>query len=383
MSVSATCLVTCPGTKHVYAVLAAMLVVLIIWRPGLALQTGQFVVYGMLSVTPLVVPGILLAAWIAASGASGRVAAVFRGRTLQAVVGASMVGATIPVCGVTVLPLMAGLLAARVPLAPVMAFWLASPITGPAMLSATIATLGWPFAVGKALAAIGLGLFGGGITAAFARHEWVASPLRSNLNRRIAWQPEPRLWRRDTDIRCAHLASAGPSRSLFPRMLVCDTPDPARADTSVCGRIPPQCLARAECHGRLCRPRKRLCRAPRGHCWRAGLSGRICCASPDARIAGARDVARCCDGVSGSRRCRQCLGRNGNFPCPEAGALPALPRAGGGRFDGRWLGIRSTILSQSRQPASVGQREGTPSPVGTSGKMPGHGPRLRECASRK
>ncbi|MEM8971231.1 MAG: permease [Pseudomonadota bacterium] len=80
----------------------------------------------------------------------------------------------------TPLPLIAGLLAAGVPLAPVVAFWLASPITGPAILSATAATLGWEFAIGKALAAIGLGLFGGAVTAMVARREWAMTPLRSN-----------------------------------------------------------------------------------------------------------------------------------------------------------------------------------------------------------
>jgi len=169
-----------PGAKHVYILLAATLVALILWRPGFALETAQFVVVGMIHVTPLVIPGILLAAWITASGASDQVAAVFHGRTVQTVIGATIVGALLPVCGVTVLPLMAGLLAARVPLAPVMAFWLASPITGPAMLSATLATLGWEFAIGKALAAIGLGLFGGGMTALVANRDWAMSPLRSN-----------------------------------------------------------------------------------------------------------------------------------------------------------------------------------------------------------
>lgn len=180
MSVSEIVRMARPSAGQVYGLLAATLVALVVWRPGFALETAQFVVLGMIHVTPLVIPGILLAAWITASGASDKVAAVFHGRTVQTVIGATVVGALLPVCGVTVLPLMAGLLAARVPLAPVMAFWLASPITGPAMLSATVATLGWEFALGKALAAIGLGLFGGGMTALVARRDWAMSPLRSN-----------------------------------------------------------------------------------------------------------------------------------------------------------------------------------------------------------
>ncbi|WP_112320763.1 permease [Oceanibium sediminis] len=180
MSVSEIIQYARPGAKHVYILLAATMIALTFWRPGFALETAWFVILGMIHVAPLVVPGILLAAWITASGASDQVAAVFHGRRVQSVIGATVVGALLPVCGVTVLPLMAGLLAARVPLVPVMAFWLASPITGPAMLSATVATLGWEFAIGKALAAIGLGLFGGAMTALVAGCDWVASPLRSN-----------------------------------------------------------------------------------------------------------------------------------------------------------------------------------------------------------
>ena len=165
---------------HAILLLVLALILLFVWRPGFVLDTATFVVWGMIHVTPLVIPGILLAAWITASGAGDRVAAVFHGRMVQTVVAATVVGALLPVCGVTVLPLMAGLLAAGVPLPPVMAFWLASPITGPAMLSATVATLGWEYAVGKTLAAIGLGLFGGAVTALFVRKAWAVSPLRSN-----------------------------------------------------------------------------------------------------------------------------------------------------------------------------------------------------------
>jgi hypothetical protein len=140
---------TRPAARGVYLLIAIAIAVFVLWWGDLAWETAGFVVGGMLEVMPIVVPGIMLAAWITASGASNRVAAVFHGRPVQAIMAATLVGALSPVCGVTVLPLMAGLLAAGVPLAPVMAFWLASPITDPAMLSVTVATLGWQFAIGK------------------------------------------------------------------------------------------------------------------------------------------------------------------------------------------------------------------------------------------
>lgn len=139
-----------------------------------------FVGTGLISVAPLVIPGLLLASWIMASGADTHIARAFEGRRLPAIFAAAAIGAVTPVCGVTVLPLMVGLLAAGIPLAPVMAFWLSSPITDPAMLATTAATLGIGFAIGKTLAAFGLGLWGGLITTVFSSRSWVIAPLRQN-----------------------------------------------------------------------------------------------------------------------------------------------------------------------------------------------------------
>lgn len=154
--------------------------VALIWVPDQVRSTGAFVALSLVDVAPMVVPGIILAAWISASGAGDRVAEVFNGRVFHTVIVASVIGAITPVCGVTVLPLMVGLLGAGVPLAPIMAFWLSSPITDPAMLSMTAATLGIGFALGKTAAAFGLGVFGGLATAALSGRSWTRQPLRSN-----------------------------------------------------------------------------------------------------------------------------------------------------------------------------------------------------------
>lgn len=169
-----------PRRRHPVLLLFAGLGLASLSHPELAAETAWFVARGMIEVIPLVLPGVALAAWITASGAGGHVAALFRGRQAEMIVAATVVGAGLPVCGVTVLPMMAGLLAAGVPLAPVMAFWLASPITGPAMISATLATLGWEFALGKTVAAIFLGVFGGAVTSLLGDRSWARAPLRSN-----------------------------------------------------------------------------------------------------------------------------------------------------------------------------------------------------------
>ncbi|MTI44424.1 hypothetical protein JM93_01955 [Roseibium hamelinense] len=159
--------------------LAVGAVVIALW-PTFMFSGLLFSVQGLIDVAPLVIPGILITAWIMSSGADRLIRSAFQGRVLTSVIAASALGAVTPVCGVTVLPLMAGLLAAGVPFAPVMAFWLSSPITDPAMLATTAATLGIAFAVGKTVAAFGLGLFGGALTAVWGPSGGGQAVLRPN-----------------------------------------------------------------------------------------------------------------------------------------------------------------------------------------------------------
>jgi uncharacterized membrane protein YraQ (UPF0718 family) len=80
-----------------------------------------------------------------------------------------------------VIPLIAALLTMGVPLAPVMAFWLASPVMDPAMFAVTAGTLGLDFAIAKTAAAIGVGLFGGFGVLTLGRGGWLTDPLRPGV----------------------------------------------------------------------------------------------------------------------------------------------------------------------------------------------------------
>lgn len=139
-----------------------------------------YVITSLISIAPLVIPGILLSAWINASGAGRYIARAFQGNIYKTILMASLIGAITPVCGVSVLPLMTGLLAAGIPFAPIMAFWLSSPVTDPAMLTTTFATLGLHFALGKTIAAFAIGLLGGYIITSLPRYDWITGPLRSH-----------------------------------------------------------------------------------------------------------------------------------------------------------------------------------------------------------
>ena len=138
----------------IFAVLAALV-------PQQAAASAIFTAKAVWSVLPFFVLSIGLAAYAKATGAENLVAKAFSGRSDAMVVFASLVGALSPFCSCGVIPIIAALLASGVPLAPVMAFWLASPLMDPSMFAITTGVLGLPFAVAKTVAAIGVGLLGG------------------------------------------------------------------------------------------------------------------------------------------------------------------------------------------------------------------------------
>ena len=120
-----------------------------------------FAAKAFLSTLPYIAFAVLLIAWLKAAGAEAAIGNAFKGRENRMIVMAALFGGLAPFCSCEVIPFIAGLLAVGVPLGPVMAFWLSSPLIDPPTVLITAAALGWPFAIGKAIAAVALGLFGG------------------------------------------------------------------------------------------------------------------------------------------------------------------------------------------------------------------------------
>jgi hypothetical protein len=138
----------------------------------------HFTLQALWQMLPFFVLAIALAAGARASSADNLIAAVFSGNPLRATVLAALVGAISPFCSCGVIPLIAALLGAGVPLAPVMAFWIASPIMDPEMFILTVAGIGFNFALAKTLAAITMGLLAGFSVLTIQRYGGLAAPLR-------------------------------------------------------------------------------------------------------------------------------------------------------------------------------------------------------------
>jgi uncharacterized membrane protein YraQ (UPF0718 family) len=165
-----------------WTALAALFALLAIVVPQQALVSATFTAKSAWSVLPFFALSIGLAAYAKATGADNLIAKAFAGRAETMVVLASLVGALSPFCSCGVIPLIAALLASGVPLAPVMAFWLASPLMDPSMFAITTGVLGLEFALAKTVAAVAVGLLGGfGVLALQRAGVLVGPPLQDGV----------------------------------------------------------------------------------------------------------------------------------------------------------------------------------------------------------
>ena len=129
---------------------------------------------------PFVAAAVMLIAGLKATGATALVARAFEGRETRMIVLAALLGGLAPFCSCEVIPFIAALLAVGAPLSAIMAFWLSSPLIDPPTVLITAGALGWEFAVGKALAAVALGLFGGFGVRLLVWRRAFAAPLREH-----------------------------------------------------------------------------------------------------------------------------------------------------------------------------------------------------------
>ena len=163
------------GDRVVLAFLAALLVLGAADSAQLV-PSARFVLEALVSIAPFLALAVTIAAFAAASGADRLVARVFSGSPVRTVALAALFGALSPFCSCGVIPLIAAMLHAGVPLAPVMAFWLASPVMDPEMFVLTAAGIGTGFAVAKTVAAAGVGLIGGFAVLALQRRGGLRRP---------------------------------------------------------------------------------------------------------------------------------------------------------------------------------------------------------------
>ncbi|MFQ5895628.1 MAG: permease [Nitrospinota bacterium] len=146
-----------------------------VWR------IGGFVLGVSWRILPYFLLSVTLAAAAAAGGWAERRRGALRARERVAVAGAAAFGALSPLCSCGVIPVVGGMLAAGVPLAPIMAFWVSSPLMSPSTFILTWGVLGTPMALARLAVALLLGAGAGYLAYALGRRGRLQGQLRGGF----------------------------------------------------------------------------------------------------------------------------------------------------------------------------------------------------------
>lgn len=150
----------------------------------------EFVALAIWNVWPAFLISVGLGVLVRALKLDGVIRSVFSARIHLAILLAAAVGAFSPFCSCSVVPVISGLLLSGVPLAPVMAFWIASPTMDPEIFALSVATLGWPLATARLAATLILSLGGGYVTLLLVRAGILAGNILRHQEQPAA-QPVP------------------------------------------------------------------------------------------------------------------------------------------------------------------------------------------------
>ena len=161
-----------------FATLILIFVFLSIWDLDVFTDTLSFMLKALLGTAPFILFAVLAVAYLKATGAENLLSNAFSGSQFRMIIFAAFLGGLSPFCSCEVIPFIAALLAIGAPLSAVMAFWLSSPLMDPAMFLITSGTLGWDFAIGKTIFAVGIGILGGGLTMLFYKTPVFTDPLK-------------------------------------------------------------------------------------------------------------------------------------------------------------------------------------------------------------
>lgn len=156
-----------------------LVVTLFVWVPAQARQSLVFTLDSLLFVAPFLLLSIALAALISAMALDEQLARLFSARPAVVIPSAAVLGSLAPLCNMSVIPIVGTLMAAGVPLAPIMAFWIGSPLIDPEMFIMTSAIIGLPFALARLISAVTLGVIAGFVTYWVTRRGFFARPMKS------------------------------------------------------------------------------------------------------------------------------------------------------------------------------------------------------------
>ncbi len=135
---------------------------MIILQEGLRIL--EFISRAFLHILPYFLLSIVIAAGINQFNFKGKMVEFMRKKAAFAIVIATLIGAASPLCSCGVIPTLFAFLQIGVPLAPIMSFWITSPVMSPEAFLITWGNLGPELALARLFATILMGVVSGFIT---------------------------------------------------------------------------------------------------------------------------------------------------------------------------------------------------------------------------
>jgi uncharacterized membrane protein YraQ (UPF0718 family) len=149
------------------------------------IQIGQSIILAIGHTWPWFLISIVLSVFIRVLKLDKVIRQTFSAKVGLAILIATLVGAFSPFCSCTVVPIIAGLIMSGVPLAPIMAFWIASPSMDPEIFAFSVGLIGWPLAIARLVATLLLSLAAGYITYALTNMSSLGDLLSSLVRQRV------------------------------------------------------------------------------------------------------------------------------------------------------------------------------------------------------
>jgi uncharacterized membrane protein YraQ (UPF0718 family) len=160
-------------------------------------QIADFMWQAVLRIWPYLVLSIPFAVILRRSGLGEKLRGAFSARPVVAVLLATAAGAFGPFCSCSVIPVISSMLIAGIPLAPVMAFWIASPTMDPEIFFLSASVLGWNLAIARMVATLFVSLFAGFFTLWVTKRGWLRGEVvrKNPIGTRATASLFRRVWR--------------------------------------------------------------------------------------------------------------------------------------------------------------------------------------------
>lgn len=153
----------------------------------------DFILKSFIHVWPYLLVTIPLAVWMNLSDFSKHFKTIMTKSPWLSIFLATVVGAFSPFCSCGVIPVISALLIGGVPLAPVFAFWVASPSMDPEIFFLSVSILGWKLAIWRLVSTFLISLGAGVVTHFLVKSGYITNFLKDK-NGKAAQNNSKKSW---------------------------------------------------------------------------------------------------------------------------------------------------------------------------------------------